>query len=113
MRGRLTVGRDALNVLVLVRLQPPQLGQSRGPAATTPGLHPGNGGSSPSGTTDIWSSWSSLECSSPCRGEGPPLRGGAPVQIRSETLLARYANWQSGEAQNFVIVCGFDSHPRH
>ena len=25
--------------------------------------------------------------------------------------LARYANWQSGEAQTFVIVCGFDSHP--
>ena len=25
--------------------------------------------------------------------------------------LARYANWQSGEAQNFVIDCGFDSHP--
>ena len=24
---------------------------------------------------------------------------------------ARYANWQSGEAQTFVIVCGFDSHP--
>ena len=24
---------------------------------------------------------------------------------------ARYANRQSGEAQTFVIVCGFDSHP--
>ena len=33
------------------------------------------------------------------------------VQIRSGTLaIARYANWQSGEAQTFV-VCGFDSHP--
>ena len=36
--------------------------QSRGPAATTPGLHPGNGGSSPSGTT-------------------------APVHIRAGTLI--------------------------
>ena len=25
--------------------------------------------------------------------------------------MARYANRQSGEAQTFVIVCGFDSHP--
>ena len=37
------------------------------------------------------------------------------VQIPSRTLidkLTRYAIWQSGEAQIFV-VCGFDSHPRH
>ena len=35
------------------------------------------------------------------------------VQIPSGTLdnMARYANRQSGEAQTFVIVCGFDSHP--
>jgi hypothetical protein len=33
-----------------VRVPRPPL-QSRGPAATTPGLHPGNGGSIPSGTT--------------------------------------------------------------
>ena len=35
------------------------------------------------------------------------------VQIPSGTLdnKARYANWKSGEAQTFVIVCGFDSHP--
>ena len=25
--------------------------------------------------------------------------------------MARYANRKSGEAQTFVIVCGFDSHP--
>lgn len=25
--------------------------------------------------------------------------------------MARYANWQSDEAQTFVTVCGFDSHP--
>ena len=25
--------------------------------------------------------------------------------------MARYANRQSDEAQTFVIVCGFDSHP--
>ena len=67
--------------------------QSRGPAATTPGLHPGNGGSSPSGTTRAQlrqsaerlglnpsvcrfdshlsyntSSQSSPECSPPCHG---------------------------------------------
>lgn len=35
------------------------------------------------------------------------------VQIPSGTLdkTARYANRQSGEAQTFVNVCGFDSHP--
>ena len=35
------------------------------------------------------------------------------VQIRPGTLnkMARYANRQSGEAQTFVIVCGFDSLP--
>ena len=34
------------------------------------------------------------------------------VQIPSGTLTeARYANWQSDEAQTFVTVCGFDSHP--
>ena len=32
MRGRLTVGRDALNVLVLVRFQPPQLTNGSHPA---------------------------------------------------------------------------------
>ena len=49
--------------------------RSRGPAATTPGLHPGNDGSSPSGTTDSiegvlhnTSSRSSPECSPPCHG---------------------------------------------
>ena len=49
------------------------------------------------------SSWSSLECS-------PALsRRRSWVQIPSGTLeTARYANWQSGEAQTFVI-CGFDS----
>ena len=35
------------------------------------------------------------------------------VQIPPGTLTARYANWKSNEAQNFVIVCGFDSHPCH
>jgi hypothetical protein len=36
------------------------------------------------------------------------------VQIPSRTLFhsARYANWQSGEAQTFAI-CGFDSRPCH
>ena len=35
------------------------------------------------------------------------------VQIPSRALeMARYANWQSGEAQTFCL-CGFDSHPRH
>ena len=35
------------------------------------------------------------------------------VQIRPGTLdkMARYANRYSGEAQTFVIVCGFDSLP--
>ena len=35
------------------------------------------------------------------------------VQIPSGTLdkTARYANRQSGEAQTFVNVCGFESHP--
>ena len=28
-----------------------------------------------------------------------------------DACTARYANRQSGEAQTFVIVCGFDSHP--
>ncbi len=55
--------------------------KSRGPAATTPGLHPGNDGSSPSGITVPHkkiacrrhhparrSSWSSPECSPPCQG---------------------------------------------
>src|SRR5688572_5174399 len=36
MRGRLTVGLDALNVLVLVRFQPPQLKNGSHPAATNP-----------------------------------------------------------------------------
>jgi hypothetical protein len=96
MRGRLTAGRDVLNVFMLVRIQPPQIGmtngesqmtnewrstnvecraaawfrhsvfnipstfvirissfppRSRGPTATTLGPHPGNDGSTPSGTT--------------------------------------------------------------
>jgi hypothetical protein len=36
------------------------------------------------------------------------------VQIPSRTLFhsARYANWQSGEAQTFA-TCGFDSRPCH
>ena len=33
------------------------------------------------------------------------------VRIPPGTLLARYANRQSGQAQTLVIVCGFDSHP--
>ena len=27
--------------------------------------------------------------------------------------MPRYANWQSDEAQTFVIVCEFDSHSCH
>ena len=44
---------------------------------------------------------------------GHPCPIGARVQIPSGTLdkTARYANRQSGEAQTFVNVCGFDSHP--
>ena len=29
-----------------------------------------------------------------------------------DAYMARYANWQSDEAQTFVTVCGFDSHRR-
>lgn len=36
-----------------------------------------------------------------------------PLGTLSEFSMARYANRQSGEAQNFVIVCGFNSHPCH
>ena len=54
--------------------------------------------------TGYSSSWSSPECSPPCQGGG---RGFKSRRGRS----ARYANRKSGEAQTFVIVCGFDSHP--
>ena len=33
-----------------------------------------------------------------------------PVQIRPPQLLAEYANWQSGQVESLVRVCGFDSH---
>ena len=35
--------------------------------------------------------------------------GSNPIE---DADMARYAIWQSGEAQTFV-VCGFDSHPCH
>ena len=53
------------------------------------------------------SSWSSLECSPPCHGGD---RGFKSHRGRSKT---RYANWQSGQAQTLVNVCGFKSHPCH
>jgi hypothetical protein len=77
--------------------------KSRGPAATTPGLHPGNDGSSPSGITvsqekiTYRSSRSSPECSPGCQ---PGDRGFE--SHRGRLIAARYANWQSGEAQTFV-----------
>ena len=78
---------------------PLQNKQSRGPAATTPGSHPGNGGSSPSGTTcNNTSSQSSPECSPPCHG------GDRRFKSDRGRLIARYANWQSGEAQTFAPV---------
>ena len=49
------------------------------------------------------------ECSPPCHAGD---RGFKSHRGRSNNT-ARYANWQSGEAQTFVIVCGFDSHPCH
>jgi hypothetical protein len=89
-------GRRQLRTLeIRVRFSvSPLTSRSRGPAATTPGLHPGNDGSIPSGTTELrivdfgsriefpqtpirnpqseirngLSSWSSLECSPPCHG---------------------------------------------
>ena len=52
------------------------------------------------------SSRSSLECSPPCHGGDV---GSNPIE---DADMTRYAIWQSGEAQTFV-VCGFDSHPCH
>lgn len=50
------------------------------------------------------SSQSSQECSPPCHG------GDRRFKSDRGRYLARYANWQSGEAQTFAD-CGFDSHP--
>ena len=52
------------------------------------------------------SSRSSLECSPPCHGGDV---GSNPIE---DADTARYAIWQSGEAQTFVF-CGFNSHPCH
>ena len=110
-----------------------QTKQSRGPTATTPGLHPGNDGSTPSGTT-----YAQVRQLAERLGLNPSVcrfdsclghqsrttrpRGAArsarhPVTVEivgsnpiGDALIARYANWQSGEAQTFAD-CGFDSHP--
>ena len=78
--------------------------KSRGTAATTPGLHPGNDGSSPSGTIlarsqvsyarlDDVSSWSSPECSPPCHGgdRGFKSHRGRSVRLMREQAGALIA----------------------
>ena len=35
------------------------------------------------------------------------------VQLPPEPLAAWYANWQSGQVESLVMVCGFNSHPRY
>jgi hypothetical protein len=107
--------------------------QSRGLAATTPGPHPGNGGSSPSGTTSALirqlaerlglnpsvcrfdSCLGHQSLTTRPRGAARSARHPVTVEIVGsnpigDASIARYANWQSGEAQTFA-VCGFDSHP--
>jgi hypothetical protein len=140
LRGRLTVGRGALNAAMLVRFQPPQLEKtevirldeepvsktgavtplwvrvprlplenkrSRGPAATTPGLQPGNGGSSPSGTNSEatnTSSQSSPECSPPCHGGDRRFKSD---RGRLDSAVRKLAKRRSSNLR----ACGFDSHP--
>ena len=55
---------------------------------------------------DNSSSWSSPECSPACHAGDRGFKS-----HRGRWKTARYANRQSGEAQTFVNVCGFDSHP--
>ena len=46
----------------------------------------------------------------PARFHKPFDAGSNPASANREGLLAEYANWQSGQVESLVIVCGFDSH---
>jgi hypothetical protein len=85
---------------------------SRGPAATTPGLHPGNDGSSPSGSTCFVAQLHVLAEQPGVLASLSRWRSWVQIPSRTLSIRARYANWQSGEAQTFVI-CGFDSRSCH
>jgi hypothetical protein len=87
--------------------------QSRGPAATTPGLHPGNDGSSPSGTNLRRRNDGPPEARSGIvgpRGAARSARHPVTVEIvgsnptEDACVGTRYANWQSDEAQTFAMM---------
>ena len=82
MRGRSTVGRDDLNVLMLVRFQPPQLGLRNGTEVIRldeePVLKTGRGsavvGSSPTASAYSTRPW----CNGSTTGSNPVSQGSSP-----------------------------------
>ena len=74
--------------------------QSRGPTATTLGSHPGNDGSTPSGT--IFNSMSAVEFD----GQRPGMPIGRAAQLKPERLQVRILLWALTERRSGSVGNG-------
>ena len=138
LRGRLKVGRRALNPWMLVRSQPPDLGSLQCPVTQRvwrPVCHAGEMGSSPIQGADthgtqtgkaarlkpwrcLWVRLPPVRLSRFPSGRASALSGFITLTGQVQHLGPGF-KWpstqtrQSGQVESLVIVCGFDSHLGH